>query len=64
MVMDSFQPSAVVLQNGADSLNGDRLGTFNLTLRGKLFCNFFQNRYSSSHNFFDGFSQAFLLNYV
>ncbi|KAE9413813.1 hypothetical protein Angca_010026, partial [Angiostrongylus cantonensis] len=33
-VMERFQPCAVVLQCGADSLNGDRLGPFNLTLRG------------------------------
>ncbi|VDM29427.1 unnamed protein product [Toxocara canis] len=33
-VMHSFQPSAIVLQCGADSLTGDRLGCFNLTLRG------------------------------
>ena len=35
-VMETFQPSAVVLQCGADSLTGDRLGCFNLTVRGKL----------------------------
>ena len=34
-VMETFQPSAVVLQCGADSLTGDRLGCFNLSLRGK-----------------------------
>lgn len=34
-VMETFQPSAVVLQCGADSLTGDRLGCFNLTVRGK-----------------------------
>lgn len=33
-VMDVYQPSAVVLQCGADSLTGDRLGCFNLTLKG------------------------------
>lgn len=33
-VMDRFQPGAVVLQCGADSLAGDRLGCFNLTLNG------------------------------
>lgn len=39
-VMETYQPSAVVLQCGADSLSGDRLGCFNLTLKGifKLFC--------------------------
>lgn len=34
-VMEMYQPSAVVLQCGADSLSGDRLGCFNLTIRGK-----------------------------
>lgn len=29
-----YQPSAVVLQCGADSLSGDRLGCFNLSLKG------------------------------
>jgi acetoin utilization deacetylase AcuC-like enzyme len=33
-VMEAFQPNAVVLQCGADSLNGDRLGPFNLSLKG------------------------------
>jgi len=33
-VMESYQPNAVVLQCGADSLTGDRLGCFNLTLKG------------------------------
>ncbi len=35
-VMESYQPSAVVLQCGADSLSGDRLGCFKLTLKGML----------------------------
>lgn len=35
-VMETFQPSAVVLQCGADSLTGDRLGCFNLTVRGEF----------------------------
>ena len=33
--MEIFDPGAVVLQCGADSLTGDRLGTFNVTLKGK-----------------------------
>lgn len=33
-----FQPSAIVLQCGADSLSGDRLGCFNLTLKGHGKC--------------------------
>ncbi|KAJ8907231.1 hypothetical protein NDN08_003712 [Rhodosorus marinus] len=37
-VMEIFQPSAVVLQCGADSLAGDRLGCFNLTTKGHGEC--------------------------
>lgn len=33
-VMEVYRPSAIVLQCGADSLTGDRLGCFNLTTRG------------------------------
>ena len=29
-----YQPGAIVLQCGADSLCGDRLGSFNLSLKG------------------------------
>lgn len=34
-VMETYRPDAVVLQCGADSLAGDRLGCFNLTLKGR-----------------------------
>lgn len=37
-VMEMYQPSAVVLQCGADSLTGDRLGCFNLTIKGHAKC--------------------------
>lgn len=37
-VMEVYQPGAVVLQCGADSLSGDRLGCFNLSLRGHGAC--------------------------
>uniref|UniRef100_A0A0E0JKI0 Histone deacetylase n=1 Tax=Oryza punctata TaxID=4537 RepID=A0A0E0JKI0_ORYPU len=37
-VMEVFQPEAVVLQCGADSLAGDRLGGLNLTTRGHAHC--------------------------
>jgi histone deacetylase 1/2 len=37
-IMEVFQPGAIVLQCGADSLTGDRLGCFNLTLRGHAAC--------------------------
>ena len=35
-VMETYQPNAIVLQCGADSLTGDRLGCFNLTLKGRV----------------------------
>ena len=34
-VMEVYRPSAIVLQCGADSLAGDRLGCFNLSLKGE-----------------------------
>ena len=37
-VMEVFSPGAVVLQCGADSLSGDRLGCFNLSLKGHADC--------------------------
>lgn len=37
-VMEIYKPTAIVLQCGADSLTGDRLGCFNLTLKGHAAC--------------------------
>ncbi|KAK1254535.1 hypothetical protein MKX08_008530 [Trichoderma sp. CBMAI-0020] len=37
-VMKYFQPEAVVLQCGGDSLSGDRLGAFNLSMDGHANC--------------------------
>ncbi|CAK7329217.1 unnamed protein product [Dovyalis caffra] len=37
-VMEVYQPEAVVLQSGADSLSGDRLGCFNLSIKGHSDC--------------------------
>jgi histone deacetylase 1/2 len=37
-VMEWYRPSSVVLQLGADSLAGDRLGMFNLSMRGHARC--------------------------
>lgn len=37
-VMEMYRPDAVVLQCGADSLSGDRLGCFNLSLKGHAQC--------------------------
>ena len=37
-IMQVYQPGAIVLQCGADSLSGDRLGCFNLSLHGHAEC--------------------------
>jgi histone deacetylase 1/2 len=37
-IMAVFRPGAIVLQCGADSLTGDRLGCFNLTTKGHAQC--------------------------
>jgi acetoin utilization deacetylase AcuC-like enzyme len=39
-IIDWYRPGAIVLQMGADSLAGDKLGGFNLTLDGKLVASF------------------------
>ncbi|KAH9965753.1 histone deacetylase [Russula dissimulans] len=36
--VDVFQPSVIVLQCGADSLAGDKLGCFNVTMQGHAHC--------------------------
>ena len=35
-VMEQYDPSAIVLQCGTDSLSGDKLGCLNLSMRGKF----------------------------
>lgn len=37
-IMDYFKPEAVLLQMGTDSLSGDRLGMFNLSIKGHGEC--------------------------
>jgi histone deacetylase 1/2 len=37
-IMQIYQPGAIVLQCGADSLCGDRLGCFNLSIKGHADC--------------------------
>ena len=37
-IMKRYQPGAIVLQCGADSISGDRLGCFNLSVRGHGEC--------------------------
>lgn len=32
--MEKYNPGAIVLQSGSDSLSGDRLGCFNLSVKG------------------------------
>ena len=36
--MEVYQPGAIVVCGGADSLSGDRLGCFNLSLDGHAHC--------------------------
>ncbi|KAJ2720945.1 histone deacetylase (class I) Clr6 [Coemansia sp. Benny D115] len=37
-VMESYRPSAILMQCGTDSLSGDRLGCFNLSMQGHAAC--------------------------
>ncbi|KAF1916635.1 hypothetical protein BDU57DRAFT_449504 [Ampelomyces quisqualis] len=37
-VIEKYNPQAIVLQSGADSLGGDRLGRFNLNIKAHGFC--------------------------
>jgi len=37
-IMEQYQPGAIVMQCGADSLVGDRLGSFNLSIKGHGKC--------------------------
>jgi len=46
MVMDFYKPTAVVLQCGADSLSGDRLGCFNLSTKGHGKCVEFMKKFN------------------
>ena len=44
--MDWFRPGAVILQCGADSLAGDKLGMFNLSMKGHADCVRFLNSFN------------------
>ncbi|PPQ73787.1 hypothetical protein CVT24_007533, partial [Panaeolus cyanescens] len=46
-ILEVFRPSAVVLQCGADSLAGDKLGCFNLTMHGHASCVQFLRKYNA-----------------
>lgn len=37
-IVDTFRPAAIVLQCGSDSLSGDKLGCFNVTMKGHAHC--------------------------
>ena len=37
-IMNHFRPDVIVVQCGADSISGDRLGCFNLSVRGHGAC--------------------------
>ncbi|EOQ99633.1 hypothetical protein E3P92_00613 [Wallemia ichthyophaga] len=45
-VMSWYKPSAVVLQSGSDSLSGDKLGCFNLSMRGHANCVSFVKKFN------------------
>ncbi|KAF5388392.1 hypothetical protein D9615_000867 [Tricholomella constricta] len=45
-ILEVYRPSAVVLQCGADSLAGDRLGCFNITMEGHAHCVQFLRKYN------------------
>lgn len=45
-VMQLYQPGAIVVCSGADSLAGDRLGCFNLSLEGHSHCIEFLAKYN------------------
>uniref|UniRef100_T1J382 Histone deacetylase n=1 Tax=Strigamia maritima TaxID=126957 RepID=T1J382_STRMM len=45
-VVEFYQPSVIVLQCGADSLTGDRIGRFNLTVKGHGKCLEFVRKYN------------------
>ncbi|KAI8910871.1 hypothetical protein EDD86DRAFT_203815 [Gorgonomyces haynaldii] len=45
-VMDRYRPGAVVLQCGADSLAGDRLGCFNLSMQGHAYAVKFMKKFN------------------
>ena len=46
--MEVYQPTAVVMCCGADSLSGDRLGCFNLSLEGHAHCIEFMAQFNVS----------------
>jgi len=45
-VMEVYNPGVVVMQCGADSLSGDRLGCFNLSIKGHAACVEFVKKYN------------------
>ncbi|RRT70337.1 hypothetical protein B296_00020612 [Ensete ventricosum] len=52
--IEVFRPKAIVLQCGADSLSGDRLGSFNLSVRGHGECVKYMRSFNSDDDEDDG----------
>ncbi|KAJ3982903.1 histone deacetylase [Lentinula detonsa] len=44
-ILAVFRPAAIILQCGADSLSGDKLGCFNLTMQGHAHCTSFLRKF-------------------
>ena len=53
-IMETFKPDAVLLQGGADSLSGDRLGCFNLSVKGHGYAAEFMKKFNIPILFFGG----------
>ena len=47
--MEWYRPGAIVLQCGADSLAGDKLGMFNLSMKGELLIGYNIAHYAYNH---------------
>ncbi|KAJ3969225.1 hypothetical protein EV361DRAFT_363829 [Lentinula raphanica] len=45
-ILAVFRPAAIILQCGADSLSGDKLGCFNLTMQGHAHCTSFLRKFN------------------
>lgn len=48
-VIETYDPQAIVLQCGADSLGGDRLGSFNINIKAHGYCVEFVKKYCIPH---------------
>lgn len=53
-IIENFNPEAILLQGGADSLSGDRLGCFNLSVKGHGFAAEFIKKFNRPTLFLGG----------